>query len=277
DFLVEHFPGIVDLGFTARIEEEFDEIAEGKIKWQQVMDEFYVDFVKDIDHKEQTVDRVVSPVRVVGTNPATNRVITARIGKYGPFVQEGDKEDEEKPRMASIPQDKSPDTITMEESLHLLILPRIIGADKDGKDIVTNIGRFGPYIQASGKFYSLKADDPYTVELPRALEVMKDIDEAKAKALILDFPKEKIQVLIGRYGPYIKKGRKNYKIPKDIEPKELTLEQINELIEKQDKGGKGTAKRKPAAKKSPAKKPTAKKPAAKKTVAKKAPATQKKK
>ncbi|MEA1915796.1 MAG: type I DNA topoisomerase, partial [Campylobacterota bacterium] len=100
DFLVEHFPGIVDLGFTARIEEEFDEIAEGKIKWQQVMDEFYVDFVKDIDHKEQTVDRVVSPVRVVGTNPATNKVITARIGKYGPFVQEGDKEDEEKPRMA---------------------------------------------------------------------------------------------------------------------------------------------------------------------------------
>jgi DNA topoisomerase-1 len=238
DFLVEHFPDIVDLGFTAKIEEEFDQIAEGKIQWYQVMDEFYGDFVKNIENKEETVERVVSPVRVVGTNPKTNKVITARVGKYGPFVQEGDKEDEQKPRMASIPQGKSPDTITLEEAIHLLKLPRVIGEDENGKNIITNIGRFGPYIQANGKFYSLKEDDPYTIELPRALEVMKQIDEAKAKALILDFPKEKIQVLDGRFGPYIKKGRKNYKIPKDIEPKDLTIEQIEELIKKQDKGSR---------------------------------------
>jgi len=269
DFLVEHFPDIVDLGFTARIEEEFDEIAQGKIQWYQVMEEFYGDFVKNIEHKEETVERVVSPVRVVGTNPKTNKVITARVGKYGPFVQEGDKEDEEKPRMASIPQGMSPDTITLEEAMHLLLLPRVIGEDENGKDIITNIGRFGPYIQANGKFYSLKEDDPYTIELPRALEVMKEIDEAKAKALIKDFPKEKIQVLIGRYGPYIKKGRKNYKIPKDMEPKDLTIEQINELIEKQDKGIKSPRKKAPAKKKSTTKKSTTKKSTTKKSTTKK--------
>lgn len=245
DFLVEHFPDIVDLGFTARIEEEFDEIAEGKIDWHEVMNEFYSPFVKNVDHKEKTVERVVSPVRVVGTNPNNGLVISARVGKYGPFVQEGDKEEIEKPRIASIPDGKSPDTITLEEALHLLQLPKTLGTDENGKDIVVAIGRFGPYVKVGSKFYSIKNDDPYTIELPRALEVIKEIDEAKAKALILDFPKEKIQVLNGQYGPYIKKGRKNYKLPKSVEePSKLTLEEINEIIEKQGKAPKKRATRK---------------------------------
>ncbi len=249
DFLVEHFPDIVDLGFTAKIEEEFDEIAEGKIDWHEVMNEFYSPFVKNVEHKEKTVERVVSPTRVVGTNPNNGLVITARIGKYGPFVQEGDKEEIEKPRMASIPDGKSPDTITLEEALHLLQLPKVLGTDATtGKDIIVAIGRFGPFVQIGTKYYSIKNDDPYTLELPRALEIVKEIDEAKAKALILDFPKEKIQVLNGQYGPYIKKGRKNYKLPAKLkDPSSLTIEQINEIIEKQDKG---TKKKAPARRKS---------------------------
>ncbi len=275
-FLVDHFPGIVDLGFTARVEEEFDEIADGKIAWQQVMQEFYGDFKKTITEKEESVNKEdYLQIREMGIDPKSGKPMSARVGRFGPFVQIGTKDDEEKPQFVAIPEHLNMDTITMDEALFLFTLPRVVGQDANGDDIKANIGRFGPYLQVKTNYFSLKTDDPYKIELPRALEVIKEITEAKEKATIKIFEKEKIHILIGRYGPYIKQGRKNYKIPKGIEAEDLTLEQTLEIIEKDPKSKTGAkkapakktaAKRKPAAKKTPAKKTAAKKPAAKKTI-----------
>ncbi len=272
-FLVDHFPHIVDLGFTARVEEEFDEIADGKIAWQQVMQEFYGDFKKRITEKEESVKKEdYLQIREMGTDPKSGKPMSARVGRFGPFVQIGTKDDEEKPLFVAIPEHLNMDTITMDEALFLFTLPRVVGQDSNGDDIKANIGRFGPYLQIKTNYFSLKTDDPYKIELPRALEVIKEISEAKAKATIKTFEKEKIQVLIGQYGPYIKQGRKNFKIPKGVEAEDLTLEQTLEIIAKDPKS-KGSAKKAPAkkttAKKAPAKKAAAKKTTAKKTTTKK--------
>ncbi|RXK02995.1 DNA topoisomerase I [Arcobacter sp. CECT 8989] len=274
-FLVDHFPGIVDLGFTARVEEEFDDIAEGKIAWQQVMNEFYGGFKKTIDEKEESVNKEdYLQIREIGTDPESGKPISARVGRYGPFVQIGTKDDEEKPKFVAIPDHLNMDTITLEEALFLFTLPRVVGQTDEGEDIKANIGRFGPYLQVKSTYYSLKEDDPYTIEEARAKEVIKEISEAKAKALIKDFPEEKIQVLTGRYGPYIKKGRKNFKIPKGVEAEDLTLEQVLEIIEKDPKSK--TAAKKTTAKKAPAKKTTTrKKSTTTKTTAKKTTAAKK--
>ena len=269
-FLVDHFSHIIDLGFTAKIEEEFDDIAEGKIAWEQVMQDFYGDFKKTIDEKEESVNKEdYLQVREIGIDPKSGKPMSARVGRFGPFVQIGTKDDEEKPQFVAIPSHLNMDTITLDEALFLFTLPRVVGKDTNGEDIKANIGRFGPYLQVKTKYYSLKTDDPYTIELSRALEVIKELDEAKAKATIKSFEKEKIQVLIGQYGPYIKQGRKNYKIPKGLEAEDLTLEQCVEIIEKDPKsktGSKATAK----------KTTTAKKPAAKKTTTAKKKTTTKK-
>ncbi|WP_407646425.1 type I DNA topoisomerase [Halarcobacter mediterraneus] len=264
-FLVDHFPGIVDLGFTARVEEEFDDIAEGKIAWQQVMTDFYGGFKKTIDEKEESVNKEdYLQIREIGTDPKSGKPISARVGRYGPFVQIGTKDDEEKPKFVAIPDHLNMDTITLEEALFLFTLPRVVGQTNEGEDIKANIGRFGPYLQVKSTYYSLKEDDPYTIEEARAKEVIKEISEAKAKALIKDFPEEKVQVLNGRYGPYIKQGRKNFKIPKGIEAEDLTVEQVLEIIEKDPKSKTG-------AKKTTAKKTTRKKS----TTTKKTTATKK--
>jgi len=266
-FLVDHFPHIVDLGFTAKVEEDFDEIAEGKIAWQQVMQHFYGDFKKTINEKEESVNKEdYLQIREIGTDPKSGKPISARVGRFGPFVQIGTKDDEEKPQFVAIPDHLNMDTITLDEALFLFTLPRVVGQTQEGEDIKANIGRFGPYLQVKTKFYSLKQDDPYTIELPRALEVIKEIDEAKAKALIKEFPEEKIQVLIGQYGPYIKQGRKNFKIPKSVEAEDLTLEQTLEIIAKDPKSK--TAAKKTAAKKTTTKRTTRKKSAAKTTTKK---------
>jgi len=270
DFLVEHFPHIVDLGFTAHIEEEFDDIAEGKIAWTAVMKEFYGPFAKNIEDKEANAPRAkFSDIRNLGEDPQTGKNVTARVGQYGPYVQVGDKEvdengKEKKPKIASIPDNISVNSINLEEALVLLQLPKVLGNDENGDDVKVNIGRFGPYIQIKSEFFSLKEDDPYTIELPRALEVVKQTKEDKAKALLKDFPEEKTQILIGRYGPYIKAGRKNYKLPKGLDEqdiKALSLEEVKEIMDNQPtKGGrKAPAKKKTTAKKTPAKKTTAKK------------------
>ncbi len=270
-FLVDHFSGIVDLGFTARVEEEFDHIAEGKIAWQQVMQDFYGNFKKTIIEKEESVNKEdYLQIREMGIDPKSGKPMSARVGRFGPFVQIGTKDDEEKPKFVAIPDHLNMDTITLEEALFLFTLPRVVGQDAQGNDIKANIGRFGPYLQIKTNYFSLKTDDPYTIELPRALEVIKEISEAKAKATIKIFEEENIHILIGRYGPYIKQGRKNFKIPKGLEAEELTLEQTLEIIEKDPKS-KGSAK-KTTAKKAPAKKAPAKKTAAKKTSTKKSTA-----
>ncbi len=240
-FLTDHFSEIVDLGFTAKIEEEFDEIAEGKIAWEQVMKDFYGDFKKRIDEKETSVSKEdYLQIREIGTDPKSGKPVTARVGRFGPFVQIGTKEDEEKPKFVAIPEHLNMDTITLEEALFLFNLPRNVGKNSEGEDIIANIGRFGPYLQVKTKFYSLKTDDPYTIDLNRALEVIKEINEAKDKATIKVFEKEKIQILIGQYGPYIKKGRKNYKIPAGKVAQDLTLEECQEIIENDSKPAKKT-------------------------------------
>ena len=262
DFLVEHFPNILSLGFTAHIEEEFDQIADGKTKWEDVMHEFYDDFVKDVDYKLENAPRAkFAQAREIGIDPKTKKLIYSTVGRYGPFVQLGHKDDvdkdgkEIKPKFASIPNKFSVDRITLEEALVLLQLPKVIGQDEDDNDIKVNIGRFGPYLQVKSEYFSLSIDDPYTIELQRAKEIIKEAKEAKAKALIQDFPKDDTQILIGRYGAYIKQKKKNFKLPKkltDDQIKALTIEEVNEIIKNQPiaRGGR---------RKAPAKKTTKRK------------------
>ncbi|MFW3372876.1 type I DNA topoisomerase [Aliarcobacter butzleri] len=260
-FLVDHFSNIVDLGFTAKIEEEFDEIAEGKIAWEEVMKNFYGGFKKTIDEKESSVSKEdYLQVNELGIDPKSGKPVSARVGRFGPFVQIGTKDDEEKPKFVAIPDNLNMDTITLEEALFLFNLPRVVGNTQNGDEIKANIGRFGPYLQVKTKFYSLKTDDPYTIDLNRALEIIKDIDEAKEKSTIKTFDKEKIQILVGQYGPYIKQGRKNFKIPKGKNAEDLTLEECLEIIEKDSKGStkRTTTKRSTTEKKTTAKKTTKK-------------------
>ncbi|MCK5110124.1 MAG: type I DNA topoisomerase [Arcobacteraceae bacterium] len=283
DFLVEHFPDIVNLGFTAHIEEEFDDIADGKIAWQTVMQEFYGDFVKRVDEKQENAPRAkFAEARELGVDPKTDKKIFASTGRYGAFVQLGHKDDvdengkEIKPKFASLAKDQSVDRITLEEALILLQLPKVLGCDENGDDVKVNIGRFGPYIQIKSEYFSLKIDNPYTVDLQRALEVVKEIREEKEKALLKDFPEAKIQLLIGRYGPYIKEGKKNFKLPKGLDEqdiKALSLEEVKDIIKNQptSKGRRGAVKKTPAKKaatiksrKNEDKKTTAKKSTAKK-------------
>ncbi|MCT7508131.1 type I DNA topoisomerase [Aliarcobacter cryaerophilus] len=243
-FLTDHFSNIIDLGFTARIEEQFDDIAEGKKAWVDVMKSFYGDFKETIKDKEENISKSdYSQVRELGIDPKSGKPVSARVGRFGPFVQIGTKDDEEKPKFVAIPEKLNMDTITLEEALFLFNLPRVVGVDDIGNEIKANIGRFGPYLQVKTKYYSLKTDDPYTVDEQRAREIISEIDEAKSKALIKDFEKEKIQILNGQYGAYIKQGRKNFKIPKTKVAEELTLEECLEIIEKDSKGTKKPARK----------------------------------
>jgi DNA topoisomerase-1 len=243
-FLTDHFSNIIDLGFTARIEEQFDDIAEGKKAWVDVMKNFYGDFKETIKDKEENISKSdYSQVRELGIDPKSGKPVSARVGRFGPFIQIGTKDDEEKPKFVAIPEKLNIDTITLDEALFLFTLPRVVGVDDSGNEIKANIGRFGPYLQVKTKYYSLKTDDPYTVDEQRAREIISEIDEAKSKALIKDFEKEKIQILNGQYGAYIKQGRKNFKIPKTKVAEELTLEECLEIIEKDSKGTKKPARK----------------------------------
>lgn len=239
DFLVEHFSNIVDVGFTAKIEEEFDEIAEGKIKWQEVMQGFYQDFHNNIKEKEQTASRVkVNIAKLLGIDPKTGKEISAKSGRFGPYVQLGANEDEIKPIFVSIPKDKSLETITLEEALALLELPklpRIVGQNQAGQDVIANSGRFGPYVQVGKEFFSIKKESPYDISLERALEIIEELTLKKANALIAEFASENIQILVGRYGPYIKQGKKNYKLPKGCDPATLTVDECLAIIKDQSK------------------------------------------
>ena len=269
DFLVEHFEHIMSLGFTAHVEEEFDKIAEGKVAWNIVMKEFYEPFVKNVEDKTENAPRAkFSDIRELGNHPKNGKPITARVGQYGPYVQCGTKEDEEKPKIASIPNTLSVNSITIEESLVLLQLPKVLGQWEDGNDIKVAIGRFGPYLQIKSEYFSLKEDDPYTIELPRAIEVIKELKIIKAKALLKDFPDEETQIIIGRYGPYIKSKKKNYKLPKELDEqdiKALSWEEVKEIIKNQPAKGRRGATKKTTTKKAPAKRA----PAKKKTITKK--------
>ena len=232
DFLLEHFQNILDYNFTADVEGEFDVIARGQLDWRAMLKRFYAPFKETVDTTMEHAERA-SGERILGVHPESGAQILCRIGRYGPMAQIGGPDDEDK-QYASLLPGQSIETLTLEEALDLFKLPRTLG-EMEGKKVTAAIGRFGPYVRHDGKFVSLKADDgddPYTVTLERAVKLIKAKIEADAKALIKVFEEdETVRVLNGRYGPYIKAGKLNAKIPKEEKPEDLTWERVQELIE----------------------------------------------
>ncbi|SHN10378.1 DNA topoisomerase-1 [Cyclobacterium lianum] len=255
DFLVEHFPNVIDFSFTAKVEKEFDHIAQGGQLWEEMIENFYGAFHSKVEQTENIKRTDVNSSRELGEDPKTGKKVIARLGKFGPLVQIGEQEDEEK-QFASLRKGQFIESISLEEALELFKLPRDVGYFED-KKIVAAIGRFGPYIRHDGKFVSLgKEYDPHSVNEEEAIALIKAKREADAKKHIKSFNEDpEVQVLMGRWGPYIKKGRNNYKIPKDKEAEKLTFAEITEIIESQGDGKKGKAKpKKTAAGKKKAKK-----------------------
>ncbi|NNC83818.1 MAG: type I DNA topoisomerase [Flavobacteriales bacterium] len=233
DFLVDNFEDVLNYNFTASVEQKFDDIANGQLQWQDMIKEFYRPFHKDIENTLEHSERATGE-RVLGKDPVSGKEVIARIGRYGPMVQIGRVEDEEKPRFASLRKEQSIQTLTFEEAMKLFELPRTLGNSGED-DVVAAIGRFGPYVRVGKTFVSIPKDaeyDAYTIELPQALELYQAKLEADKNKFIKTFPEdESIQVLNGRYGPYIKAGKKNVRIPKDVKPEDLTLEECKKLAE----------------------------------------------
>jgi DNA topoisomerase I len=230
-FLTEHFHRYVEYGFTAAMEDELDAVARGEEPWTTPLEKFWKPFITQVDLIEKTVTREqVAQARELGRDPASGKPMTVRMGRFGPFVQIGSKDDVEKPRFAGLRPGQKMDTIQLAEALELFKLPRTLGATAEGEPVLTAIGRFGPYIKYGAKYVSLKEDDPYTVTLERALEVIQAKIVADANRIIQDFTAENIQVLNGRYGPYVTDKAKNARVPKDRDPKTLTLEECKALL-----------------------------------------------
>lgn len=230
DFLVTHFPAIVDYDFTKEVEAEFDTIAEGKLEWHKMLADFYGPFHKTVASAADISRAEVAQARPLGVHPKTGKPISARYGRFGAMVQMGDTESEEKPQFAGIPSHLSVETITLEEALKLFELPRSLGKDGQGNEIQANVGRFGPYVKVGSSFVSIKGYDPHTITLEEALAVIKEHSEKKASMEIKTFDGSPIRVLNGRYGPYVSDGKKNAKIPKGTEPADLTLEECQSLL-----------------------------------------------
>ncbi|MDR0558848.1 MAG: type I DNA topoisomerase [Prevotellaceae bacterium] len=229
DFLVEHFTNIVDYNFTAKVEEQFDEIASGNIEWTKMIDNFYKPFHNDIE-KSKDVSRPTSTERILGTDPKTGKQVSVRLGRFGPIAQLGTSE-QDKPTYAGLQKGLLIETITLEEALKLFELPRNIG-DYKGEQLLVSVGRFGPYVKFGKMFVSLKKnDDPYDISLERAIELIEEKMVKDSEKLVCDF--DDIKVLNGRFGKYITFDGNNYKLPKDINIDELTKDKCRELIETQ--------------------------------------------
>jgi DNA topoisomerase-1 len=231
-FLSKHFHKYVEYGFTASLEDELDAVSRGEEDWTLPLEKFWKPFITQVEYIEKNVSREeVAQARELGKHPESGKPITVRMGRYGPFVQVGTKDDEEKPKFAGLRPGQKMDLIKLPEALELFRLPVSLGETAEGEPVQANIGRFGPYIKYGAKYASLKPpDDPYTVDLPRALEVIRLKKEADANRLIQDFGVDNIQVLNGRYGPYITDGKRNARIPKETDPKAITLEVCRELL-----------------------------------------------
>ena len=238
DYLDQQFTDVMDYNFTAMVEKEFDEIAEGDKSWVDMIRKFYEKFHSTVDRALESQPVRSSQPHLLGTDPKSGKPVYVKIGRFGPVAQIGDADDAEKPRFASLRKGQLIASITLEEALDLFTLPRTVGEFEE-KEVVIGIGRFGPYVRHDGKFVSLgKTDDPYTIELDRAVSLIRDKREkdAKAKEPIRTYPEDDgLQVLNGRYGPYIAWQGKNYRIPKGYVPAELTLEQCREIIAKSKK------------------------------------------
>lgn len=249
DFLVEHFPNVTNYSFTAEVEEEFDKIAQGLKAWEEMIGDFYGKFHSKVEDTKNIERSEVKSARELGTDPATGKKVYTRLGKFGPLVQLGEtveSDDDEKPKYAPLRKDQFIENITLEEALDLFKLPREIG-EFEGASMTVGIGRFGPYIRHNNKFVSIpKEDDPYSITADRAEELIKGKREKEANMVIQEFDERPdIQVLNGRYGPYIKAGKKNVKIPRGKKPEELTLEECVELANAApEKKKKGRAKKK---------------------------------
>ena len=241
-FLTQFFRHYVDYEFTARMEDDLDAVSRGEREWVPLLEEFWKPFSELVAHTEINVTREqASQARVLGTDPASGRPVSVRMGRYGAFVQIGTKEDEDKPKFAGLRPGQKMDTITLDVALDLFKLPRELGTTAEGEPVSANIGRFGPYVRyesnaptpdgkKKAQFVSIRGDDPYTITLERALQLIAEKKIADANKLIRDFPDVDIQVLNGRYGPYVTDKKKNAKIPKDRVPKDLTLEECQALL-----------------------------------------------
>ncbi|HUX74378.1 MAG TPA: DNA topoisomerase I [Steroidobacteraceae bacterium] len=230
-FLTQYFTTYVDYDFTAKMEDSLDSVASGEQKWVPLLEKFWKPFIDLVRHTETTVSREeVAQARDLGLDPASGKPMSVRMGRFGPFVQIGTRDDADKPRFAGLRPGQKVDSITHAEALELFKLPRKLGATPQGEEISANVGRFGPYVKYGSKYVSLKSDDPYTISPERALEVIREKQLADANRLILDFPESAIQVLNGRFGPYITDKARNAKIPKDLDPKSLSLSECQALL-----------------------------------------------
>lgn len=251
DFLIKFFPDIVDYQFTAKVEEEFDKIAEGKEKWNKIIAEFYKPFHKLIESSESITRQEANQAKELGIDPKSGKPVIARLGRYGAMIQIGQAEDDEKPKFAPMPAGKQIGDVTLEQALEMFKLPRTLGKTPEGEEVTTNIGPFGPYVKFDKTFVSIKKDDPFTITLKQALEYIAEKRQADKDKIIHDWQPEGVQVLNGRYGPYITDGQLNAKIPKDVEPKTLTLQICQELLNTTGKsrGGRKFTKKKKLTKK----------------------------
>ena len=249
-FLTEHFKDYVDYDFTAKMEDELDAISRGETEWVPLLRKFWKPFAKQLKDKEENVSRSEAvQARVLGMDPKSGLPISVRMGRYGPYVQIGSREDIDKPKFAGLRPGQRIDSITLAEAMELFKLPRELGNTQSGEKIIVGIGRFGPYVRYGNKFVSLKPeDDPYSIELSRAEQLIHEKQQADANKFIKTFAEEEISILNGRYGPYITDGKKNVRVPKDREPASLTLEDCQNLIAKAPEGRGRRGKKAPAKK-----------------------------
>ena len=271
-FLETHFEPYVDYEFTARMEDILDEVSRGEMHWIPPLMQFWKPFIRRIEEKQETVSRQeAKATRVLGADPKTGKEVSVRLGRYGPHAQLGSVEDEEKPKFAGLRQGQRLETISLEEALELFKLPRTLGETEDGETVAAGIGRFGPYIRYGSKFVSMKEDDPHTVDLEKALELIAAKKQADLERIIRTFEDTDIQILKGRWGPYITDGNKNARIPKDRDAETLTQEECQEFLDAapDKRSRKKKASKKKAGKKKAGKKKAGKKKASKKKAAKK--------
>jgi DNA topoisomerase-1 len=229
DFLLKFFPNIVDYDFTAKAEEDFDKIAGGKEQWEKVIAAFYKDFHPLVEQSADISREEVSQARMLGVDPKTKKPVMARFGRYGPMLQRGDTDDEEKPTFAPLPTGVRLEDVTLKQALEMFKLPRLVGQTAEGEDIKANIGRFGPYVQIGKTFVSIKPLDPFSITVAEARDLYRAKLEKDANKYIQEFASG-IKVVNGPYGPYITDGKKNAKIPKDVEPAKLTEEECKKML-----------------------------------------------
>jgi len=281
-FLLKHFEQYVDYDFTARLEDELDAISRGEQDWVPLLREFWQPFIDRVHEKEETVSRQeAQQARELGIDPKSGKPVIVRLGRYGPFAQIGQAEDEEKPDFAGLRSGQKMETITLDEALELFKLPRNLGETPDGEPVQANIGRFGPYIRYGARnFVSLKDVDPHDVTLEQALELVAGHKQMLKDRIIKTFEAEGIEILKGRYGPFVTDGKRNASVPKDVEPESLDLEQCKKMLDEappkgrrgkfgKKKGGGKKAGSKKASKKKASKKKAGKKKSSKKKASKK--------